>query len=176
MKKLENRYDHEKLLSVLHNTNIRADQVHVSSPTGNEYLYPSGDLMKHGLNQNDFTVINEEFVGTYVEEVYNDLNERYDICRGRFMTMSPNNRAYSYHYDISKRLHIPLTTDENCMFIVDDELYKASELGALYELDATKKHTALNLGNNTRTHFVVCLKANSAIDSYMKRLKNATSA
>jgi len=169
MKKLEKRYDHEKLLSVLHSTNIAANQVHVTSPTGQDYVYPSGDLSNQGLDQNAFTVMNEAFVGTYVEEVYNDIAQDYDICRGRFMSLTPVNRAYTYHYDISKRLHIPIITNENCMFLVDDVVYRMDDLGALYELDTLKKHTALNLSNQPRLHFVVCLKSNFNMNDYIRK-------
>ena len=167
MKKLENRYDHEKLLTVLHSTNIVAPQVHVTSPTGKDYVYSTGDLSKFGLEQNTFTVMNEAFVGTYVEEVYNDIAKDYDICRGRFMSLTPENRAYTYHYDMSKRLHIPLVTNKDCMFLVNDVVYRMDDLGALYELDTLKKHTALNLSNKSRVHFVVCLKSTFNMNDYI---------
>jgi len=176
MKKLEKRFDHEKLLSVYYSLELDKPQITVTSPTGKDLIYPSGDLTKYNLDQNDFTQMNDVFKGTYVEEVYNDISKDYDICRGRFMTLSADNRAYTYHYDVSPRLHIPLKTNEDCMFIISDEIHKAQELGCLYELDATKKHTALNLSKEPRIHFVVCLKTNKAISDFMKRMNNAASA
>ena len=74
------------------------------------------------------------------------------------MELNSGNRAYSYHYDMTQRIHIPLVTDEDCMFIVDDNVYKMPEPGQAYMLDTTKKHTALNLGSNKRVHLVACLK------------------
>ena len=84
---------------------------------GKRYSFASGDLTQYKLDQNDFTVVNELFKDTYAEEVYNDLNEKYDICRGRYMTLDENFRGYSYHYDTTDRIHIPLTTNEDAIFI-----------------------------------------------------------
>ena len=156
--KLEQKFDHEKLLKIYNSLSYKHSQIHISSTDGKTYLYESGDLRKYNLNQNDFTQINSFFKGTYVETVYKELDMCYSICRGRFMTLTSENRAYSYHYDMTKRIHIPLVTHEDCMFIVDDTVYKMPELGQAYMLDTTKKHTALNLGWDSRVHLVVCLK------------------
>lgn len=156
--KLEQKFDHEELLKIYNNFSYKNSQIHISSPDGKTYLYESGDLLKYNLNQNDFTQINSFFKGTYVETVYKELDMCYSTCRGRFMTLTSENRAYSYHYDMTKRIHIPLVTHEDCMFIVDDNLYKMPELGQAYMLDTTKKHTALNLGWDKRVHLVVCLR------------------
>lgn len=156
--KLEQKFDHIKLLEIYESFSIKKPQIHVSSADGKTYVFDSGDLRKYDLDQNDFTQVNNYFKGTYVEKVYNELNECYNICRGRFMTLSPENRAYSYHYDRTKRIHIPLYTNEDCMFIVNDNVYKMQELGQAYMLDTRHKHTALNLSWQERVHFVVCLK------------------
>ena len=156
--KLKQKFDHEKLLKIYNSLTNKHPQVHISSADGKTYLYKSGDLRKYKLDQNSFTQVNNFFKGTYVETVYKELDMCYNICRGRFMTLSPENRAYSYHYDMTKRIHIPLITHEDCMFIVDDNVYKMPDPGQAYMLDTTKKHTALNLGWNKRVHLVVCLK------------------
>jgi len=156
--KLKQKFDHEKLLKIYNSLTNKHSQVHISSADGKTYLYESGDLRKYKLDQNSFTQVNNFFKGTYVETVYKELDMCYNICRGRFMTLTSDNRAYSYHYDMTKRIHIPLVTHEDCMFIVDDNLYKMPELGQAYMLDTTKKHTALNLGWDKRVHLVVCLK------------------
>lgn len=156
--KLEQKFDHKELLKIYNSLSHKHLQVHISSPDGKTYLYENGDLRKYNLNQKDFTKINSFFKGTYVETVYKELDTYYNICRGRFMTLTHENRAYSYHYDMTKRIHIPLITHEDCMFIVDDNLYKMPELGQAYMLDTTKKHTALNLGWDQRIHLVVCLQ------------------
>ena len=74
------------------------------------------------------------------------------------MNLNPDNRAYSYHVDMTKRIHIPLRTNDDCMFMVEDNVYKMPELGQAYMLDTTHKHTALNLSWENRVHAVFCLR------------------
>lgn len=156
--KLEQKYDYKELLKIYDSLIKKHPQIHISSIDGKTYWYESGDLNKYKLDQNDFVKVNTFFKGTYVETVYKELDKCYNICRGRFMTLSPENRAYSYHVDRTKRIHIPLRTNEDCMFIVENNLYKMPEEGQAYMLDTTNRHTALNLSWENRVHLVLCLK------------------
>ena len=74
------------------------------------------------------------------------------------MVLDRMKRGYSYHKDASKRLHIPLVTNEDNILLVDDVVHRLDVPGALYEVDTTKKHTALNLGWEDRVHIVFDLK------------------
>lgn len=103
---------------------------------------------------NDMTTVNELFKDSYLEDVYNQMKEQYNICRARFMKLDSKIRAYSYHKDQSERYHIPLTTDDDSIFLIEDNVYRLSEIGRLYKVDTLKKHTALNLGWNDRIHIV----------------------
>ena len=167
---LKDRYDAKKLLDCIVGMEELGQQIHVSSINGKRYSFATGDLTHYKLDQNDFTVVNELFKGTYAEEVYNDLNEKYDICRGRYMTLDENFRGYSYHYDITDRIHIPLTTNEDAIFIVNDKIFKMPEIGNTYQLHTTNKHTAMNLGKTPRIHFTVCVKASAVMQQYYARM------
>lgn len=166
---LDNYYDAKKLLQCFYDYG-KHQQVHVSSPDGKTYILESGDLSKSKLEQNDFTVVNEAFRNTYVEEVYNDLNDKYDICRGRFMMLSPEFRGYSYHYDLTDRIHIPLVTNSDSIFLVENKVYTMPITGTTYRLETTNKHTAMNLGNEERVHFTVCVKTNATMMEYYARM------
>lgn len=112
----------------------------------------------HPATELDWDHINPLFKGTYLEEVYNKLSTKYKLGRARFMRMDESMRALSYHYDEGLRLHIPLITNPHSWFILEDEtLYKMSEPGTLYVLDANKYHSALNLSrqNLPRVHIVI---------------------
>jgi len=167
--KLEDRYDAYRLLECFLDYG-KHQQVHVSSPDGETYVLESGDLSKLKLEQNDFTQINKAFKGTYVEEVYNDLNEKYDVCRGRFMLLDHTHRGYSYHYDLTDRIHIPLVTNRDAIFLVEDQIYKMQDIGSTYRLHTTHKHTAMNLGKEERIHFTVCVKSSAAMSEYYARM------
>ena len=167
---LAKNFDHEELLKVYNSLPFESHQIHVSSPDGSTYIYESGDLSKTNLDQNDFTKLNKLFKDTYVEEVYNSLDKEYDICRGRFMRLDPIKPNYTYHYDISNRLHIPLQTNDMCYFMENGEEVKMQTLGQLYELETTYEHTAFNTSNKPRVHFVVCRKTKFNINHYAAKL------
>lgn len=89
-------------------------------------------------------------------EYTNMLIDEFGMVRTRVMRMRPQT-CYTYHKDHTKRLHIPLITNENCMFIIEDEIYRYPADGNYYIVDTTKKHTALNASFEERIHIVGCL-------------------
>lgn len=158
IEKLPKIYDYKRLLADYKNCN-KDSQILITSMDGNTYHYETGDLTQYNLNQNDFCIINRFFKGTYTEEVYNDLHKEYNICRARFLTLGETKRAYSYHYDLTKRIHIPLQTTELSMFYHEDQMYRMPEVGQSYLVDTTKMHSFLHLHRDIeRIHFVVCLR------------------
>jgi len=161
---LPDTFDAKELLTLYNSIDVgNNNQIYITSLDGKSYTY---DLEK--INQyvkegkyhllNECNVMNDFFKNSYVEEVYNSVKENHDISRARFLTLDSNKRGYSYHCDISKRIHIPLTTDENCIFLIEDQVYRLNEVGKMYMVDTLKKHTALNLGWNDRIHLVFDLK------------------
>lgn len=158
LKPLDIYYDSSKLLDIYNSNFSHENQILISSPTGRMYKLPSGDLRKAPFEQSDCTILNKYFEATYVEHVYKELDSKFDVCRGRFMKLDAEKRAYSYHQDITPRIHIPLQTNDDCMFYIDGQVVKMPELGRAYLLNTTLKHSALNLSWEDRIHFVVCLK------------------
>ena len=88
----------------------------------------------------------------YTNKVLSDLG----MCRTRLLKLKPF-RCYSYHRDASKRIHIPIITNERCMFIIDDEVHRYPADGNSYLLDTTKPHTAINASYEDRYHIVGCV-------------------
>lgn len=160
VKKLPEKYNNTKLLEIFHSLNLDYDinQIAITSMTGDDLHFGVGNLSLINGNQCEFNKLNNVFKGTYLEKVVDDVNKKYNITRVRFMRMSDIKRAYSYHYDQTPRLHIPLKTNDKCMFLVEDTIVRMPEEGALYWLDTTKIHTALNLSWEERIHIVFCLK------------------
>ena len=153
---LPEKYDTDKLLDCYNNFQDMADQICISSPDGKTFVEESGNTwtIEKMLS---YDKLNTYFRGTYVDEVYNDLNDKYGICRARFMRLTKLNRAYSYHQDWTPRIHIPLKTDRNSLFLVEDNVIKMHNIGTTYKLDTRYRHTALNLGSADRIHMVFCL-------------------
>ena len=85
----------------------------------------------------------------YINSILKDLK----MYRTRVMRMAPKT-CYTYHKDYSKRIHIPLITNEKCMFIIDDKVMRYPADGNYYHLDTTKMHTAVNASLKERIHIV----------------------
>lgn len=88
----------------------------------------------------------------YTNSVLSDLG----MYRSRLMRMRPKT-CYSYHQDPTPRMHIPLITDDNCFFVVDDEVVRLPADGNHYLIDTRKKHTFVNGSDINRLHIVGCV-------------------
>ena len=88
----------------------------------------------------------------------NSILQQLNSYRTRVMRMKPKT-CYTYHRDFTKRLHIPLVTNPNCFFVVDDEVIRYPATGDSYIVDTTKIHTAVNASLEDRIHIVGCINA-----------------
>lgn len=120
------------------------------SPNGDPH-YGIGKVLE--LNHTE-----EEFIYPLFDMPYTNLViESLSMYRTRVMRMKPQT-CYTYHLDLTKRMHIPLITNERCMFIIDDMVYRYPADGRHYLIDTTKMHTAINASTEERIHLVGCVK------------------
>ena len=105
------------------------------------------DIIKKGYKETDFTYL--LFDMPYTNSIINNLN----LCRTRIMNLKYKT-CYSYHQDLTKRIHIPLVTNENCWIIIEKEVKHYPADGNWYEINTTKKHTAVNASWEDRIHLV----------------------
>jgi len=78
------------------------------------------------------------------------------MYRCRLLNMMPKT-CYTYHNDPTMRIHIPLITNKNCFFVVDDIVSRYPADGSYYLIDTTKKHTFVNASQDERLHIVGCV-------------------
>ena len=85
----------------------------------------------------------------------NSILKQYEMSRTRAMTLQ-RGMCYSYHYDLTPRIHVPLTSNEKCMFIIEDKVYRLPADGSVYFVNTKVYHTALNANREDfeRTHIV----------------------
>jgi hypothetical protein len=102
-----------------------------------------------------FDTVCNYFKNTYIEEVLNKIQEHYPIYRTRFMLSHPKTNL-SWHRDLTKRIHIPIYTNDNCFMIIDDNVIRLP-FGNTYLVDTVKHHTAVNASSSKRVHLVSCL-------------------
>jgi len=120
---------------------------------GNEKIQvPKRDVV---LVEKDFKFLCAVFKGTLFETVYNKLQEHFVLGRVRIMKSMPKT-CLSWHYDLEKRLHYPLKTQEGCFMVIDDEVMHMPKYQWCLT-DTTTKHTAVNASKEERIHLVACI-------------------
>jgi len=161
IKKTNLKFDYRELLIKYNSVEIPEDVMYDQNQIAITSFDGKNVMVDNKFNEDykripevDLNLMNEWFKNSYVEEVINIINETYNTTKWRFMRLSSERRAYSYHKDETKRLHIPLLTNDECMFIIEKQLYEMNQPGVLYEMDTTQYHTALNLGWSDRVHMV----------------------
>jgi len=103
--------------------------------------------------EKDFNVVQKSFKNTEYERIINDFG----LIRSRVMFLEGKNN-YSIHKDKSWRLHIPIETNDTCMFYFPDhKKHFYLEEGKIYKVNTTERHTFMNTGNEQRIHFIGCL-------------------
>ncbi len=107
------------------------------------------------LQESHFTEICNKFVGTVFEDVYLELKNNFSIGRVRLMKSKPKT-CLSWHYDDTKRIHYPISTQDGCLMIIEDEV-KHLPANTWWLTNTLVKHTALNASAENRIHLVVSL-------------------
>ena len=108
------------------------------------------------VNEASFTELVEVFQGTYFETIHKELSARYPIGRVRILEKDSFN-CNSWHRDPEPRIHIPIYTNPGALFIVNHHCTHLPADGSVYFTDTRGYHTALNGGEDSRTHLVATL-------------------
>jgi len=108
---------------------------------------PKGNIEKH------YNILNPYFKDSIFEEIINE----YNLYRCRLMWVHEKS-CYTIHKDSSKRIHLPIITNESCYFLfVEPELSMHHlEVGYVHLVDTTYKHTFCNFSFFNRLHFLGC--------------------
>ena len=108
------------------------------------------------VDETAFNELVDVFKGTYFEYIHQELTSRYPIGRVRILEKSSFN-CNSWHRDPEPRIHIPIVTDPGALFIVNHHCTHLPADGSVYFTDTRGYHTALNGGDQSRTHLVAAL-------------------
>jgi hypothetical protein len=108
-------------------------------------LKPKTELM--------FDTIHPELVGSELEKYIQWLP--FPVFRTRIMVMVPG-RQYTTHKDPTRRLHLPIVTNESARFLFPDDGIEFHMIGdgAVHAVDTRNSHTAVNNGQENRIHVV----------------------
>ncbi|MDG1858669.1 MAG: hypothetical protein P8I94_06180 [Emcibacteraceae bacterium] len=108
------------------------------------------------VDESEFTELVNDYKGTYLEYVHQELTKRYPIGRMRVLLKGVYN-CNSWHRDPEPRLHIPIYTNPGALFIVNHHCTHLPADGSVYFTDTRGYHTALNGGEDDRVHIVAAL-------------------
>lgn len=123
---------------------------------GSLFDYQKGEFID---STSSFNILNQHFIGTYLEDVIARVkevaqNDGVDIGRIRLMTLAPRS-CYTLHQDPEDfRYHIPLITNKNNFFVVDNIISRMEDVGQLYRFRTKEFHTAVNASRQHRSHLV----------------------
>ena len=112
--------------------------------------YGLRDILNKGYKEKDFTEPLFDIPYT------NQIIKKFKLYRTRILNLLPKT-CYSYHYDISKRFHIPLITNKNCFMIIGKKISHYPADGNGFIIDTTIHHTAVNASSENRIHIVGCI-------------------
>lgn len=108
---------------------------------------PTGDFFY------DKWKISDQFKNTVWEKVLEYLP--LEIGEARLMKLEPGSAYYS-HADIDDRYHLNITGEKSYLVDLDNNvLHPVNNNGYWYEMDAGRRHSAVNFGNKTRIQLVV---------------------
>lgn len=137
-------------ISLTHRPGIKSEHDKLFDATGSIYNYKTG---KFRAVEEDFSVFNEKFRGTFLYEIYCTIGQ---IGRMRIMSMN-GPTAYTVHRDQRKRYHLALQTNPSCFFVFpdDDEIIHVPADNKVYEIDTMYNHTFVNGSKEERIHLVM---------------------
>ena len=109
--------------------------------------------------ENDFIHINPTLEGTEIEKIYSFYSATMTTGRYRIAMLQPKS-CYGWHYDLEKRIHIPVITNSGSFIITDDG--KATHLpatGEAWMFNANNGyHTAMNASyDKVRAHLLLSI-------------------
>jgi len=111
------------------------------------------DIFYGARKGSDMDHTEDEFREFHFDMPYtNKIIEDLGLVRTRVMIIEPKS-CLTYHTDPSKRIHIPLITNEKCFFM-ENLTARHLELGKIHEVDTTKPHTSINASTKRRIHLV----------------------
>jgi hypothetical protein len=96
-----------------------------------------------------YNFLNPFFKNTIFEKLINT----YNLCRARLMWVGPY-ACYSMHKDESPRIHIPLVTNKDCLFVFRSRMPMHLSAGSIFWVDTRYTHTFMNCSNTPRLHLV----------------------
>ena len=108
--------------------------------------------LQNPRQESDFNTLCSVFKDTLFEDVYKNLDRKYNIGRIRLMKMKPKT-CLSWHIDLCARVHFPIKTQDGCIMVIENEVMHMAA-GTWWYTNTHNKHTAVNASNQDRIPLV----------------------
>jgi hypothetical protein len=115
--------------------------------------YGEGKTRKNGADLKQWNIWRDEKLKSGWMLTFLNFLNTYEIGRMRIMRLTPRT-CYSFHRDLTPRIHVPIITNPENYMIIETEL-KHLTPGKIWWTDTRKLHTALNTGERDRFHLLV---------------------
>ena len=97
--------------------------------------------------------VKEEFKNTPWDQILQSLPVQFG--EARIIILEPG-KCYQAHADLDDRYHLNIISDEAYLIDLENsELHRLETDGVWYDMDAGRRHTAMNIGRCTRVQLVV---------------------
>lgn len=134
-----------------------------------DYIRPSTpESFPNDIKEIEEIIIDQQ-LNYYTKILIGQLEEKFDGKSGLiiYANLPPNKKIPKhsdpgYYLSIVHRLHIPIFTNENCYFHLDDTTIHMEE-GRLYEINNLMNHSVENKGDSDRVHLIVDIIPNSIL-------------
>ena len=133
--------------------NVRGTYWTIPDENGNEAM------RDQPIDESKYTELLPEFKGTYFEEIFNTLRNRFKLGRVRILLKEPRS-TLSWHRDPEPRLHIPIITNKGCRMVIEEVSKHMPADGTVTITNNTKYHNFFNGGEQNRIHLVACVLEN----------------
>lgn len=140
--------------SVICNTPSQSFQLMLQTTDHEDWHTGCGSLRdRPDLIEKDFKYVQPSLRGTVIEDYLNWLD--IPVYRTRIMSVKPKT-AYSFHCDLTPRIHLPLITNDQCYFMFKDpdEIFHMPADGTTTWTDTRNLHSFMNGSMQTRLHIV----------------------
>lgn len=140
-------------------------QMSIQTNGSTDWNQSCGWLAK-GNTEQMFSQIHEQLKGSEIHKYLEWLP--FPVFRTRIMVMTPG-RQYSIHKDPTRRLHLPLVTNEKAEFIFTEDEFRVHMPadGRLHVVDTRRSHTATNGGEQNRIHIVSVIPNEINLDQFL---------
>ncbi len=152
-----------KLMEIWETVENTGNQIILQNPFGTDVddwsTGAGGRINQLKINKEEaYCHLNSSLKGTVVDEYFMWLKliGNFQPYRTRLMMMEPK-MCYMAHADFSPRLHFPVFTNLDAMFVFPDHqsLHHLPADGSTYWVDTRERHTFMNANFNKRLHLVM---------------------